>query len=525
MAEKKIELAQNTNETDAHVVFDPKIKDTTVAKVWQPLNSDEEKFPDRGQLSTGVDHIRQDGIYIPIIRINKLVVNNQDLVSFQLKNTDFKPSVEVVVRKSDMQVLDTPGMVNKITVVMIPPENGTYKKISLDFYIKSVQTIGNNVRYVGDFFLPALEKKTNRVLKQDGNNKLSTYQLLETIANECELGFATTNNCKEISDTKIRLIKSQNLQEVINEHIKFGGLDSDSFFLSWIDPYKYIVMCNLAWVLNQSVAANQLSMKVLAGATMLNSADFQNNPEKFSDNTFRTFTNLRQDSMKISNKIKSYNWIVNNQAITSQGTNNTYFLMEHFVNKGSNSIVSENVTIEEDTADGRNFKDVYNFEKMKFLGIEMASEEDGETPVLFQQKRRDAFLAKLNSKILKVELVDFNIGLERGMLINLAIFEYEKTKKGEILRQTANLSKDGDVNLEDTSNSGDGTDINEILNNENAGVINLSVSGIYFINGIDYTYTPSSKQIKQTLYLIRQIPSTNFTNYSSLPKIDLNQGE
>ena len=148
--------------------------------------------------------------------------------------TGFKPTIEIIVNTGKLQVIDTPGMVNKITIVMIPPEDGTYKKISLDFYITSMQPIGNRTRYTGEYFLPALESKSVRVLKQDGNNKLSTYQLLETIANECQLGFAATKSCEDIADTKIRLVKSQNLQEVINEHLRFSGLDDNSIFIAWI---------------------------------------------------------------------------------------------------------------------------------------------------------------------------------------------------------------------------------------------------------------------------------------------------
>lgn len=519
MAEQTAKLAKVTNDTDAIVVFDPKIVNTTVAKEWHPNNSDEEKAPDNSQLKSPEDRLRHDGIYVPIIRINKLLVLDQDLVSMKLFYTGFKPTIEIIVNTGKLQVIDTPGMVNKITIVMIPPEDGTYKKISLDFYITSMQPIGNRTRYTGEYFLPALESKSVRVLKQDGNNKLSTYQLLETIANECQLGFAATKSCEDIADTKIRLVKSQNLQEVINEHLRFSGLDDNSIFIAWIDVYNYIVMCNLSWVLNKSVAANELSIRMLEGATASNSTDYPQNTISFGENTFRTFTNYKQQPKKASNIVMSYEWVVNNQNIKIQGTNNTYFALDHLAEGGTNNILTENITITEDTADGNNFKNVYDFQKMKFLGIEMGKESNGNTPVLFQEKRRDAYINKVSNKILKVILKDFNIGLERGMLINLALYEYDKAKKAEILKLTSNLSKKGNTETENTESKD--LDTQKIINDPNHPVINLNVSGLYFINGIEYLYTPETKKIMQTLYLIRQKPVSSFSNFSSLTKTNI----
>lgn len=515
---KQYKLADVTNETDAKVVFDPKIVNTTVAKEWKPTNPNEEKAPDNGQLKQPSDPIRFDGIYTPIIRINKLIVPEHDLISMKLYYTGFKPSIEIIVNNSKLQTIDTPGMVNKITIVMIPPENGTYKKISLDFYITSMSPIGSKTRYFGEYFLPALESKSVRVLKQEGNNKLSTYQLLETIAAECQLGFAATEQCKDIADTKIRLVKSQNLQEVINEHMRFSGLDDNSIFITWIDVYNYIVMCNLSWVLSKSVSPDQLSIKMLEGVTSENAADTPTNTIKYGDNTFRTFTNYKQQGQKSSNGIKTYEWIVNNQTIKIQGTNNTYFALDYIGDGGTNNILTENITITEDTADGNNFKNVYDFQKMKFLGIEMGKESSGNTPVLFQEKRRDAYINKISNKILKVELNDFNIGLERGMLINLAIYEYDRAKKAELLKLMENVSSKGNTKTENTESS---IDTKKIMDDPNIPVININISGLFFINGIEYLYTPKTKKIVQTLYLIRQKPASSYSNFSSLTKTNV----
>ena len=113
---------------------------------------------------------------------------------------------------------------------------------------------------------------------------------------------------------------------------------------------------------------------------------------------------------------------------------------------------------------------------------------------------------------------DFNIVLERGMLINLAIYEYDRAKKAELLKLMENVSSKGNTKTENTESS---IDTKKIMNDPNIPVININISGLFFINGIEYLYTPKTKKIVQTLYLIRQKPASSYSNFSSLTKTNV----
>lgn len=510
-------LASVTNETDPKVVFDAKFSKTTVAKHWAPQDSSEEGAVDNSRVRPNQDNLRIDGIYIPIIKINTQVIPNNDIITMTLQYTGFKPSLYLTLRKANYLELETPGMVNKVTVVIMPAVDGTYKKISVDFYITNISESGNRVYYTCDYFFPHLELKSTRVIKNDAGNKLSTYDLLEAIAKESELGFATTDMCKDIADNKIRLVRSQNLQEVIQEHLKFSGLDENSFFDAWIDVYGYLVLCNTAWVLNKAVSLNELSTHFLEGMNLYDSNSFKENAISFGENTFRTFTNWKSMPKKVSNGIEKYEWIINNSGIKMIGTDNTYYTVDHIANGGTNSIVSENIKIEEDSPDGKNYKNAYTFQKTRYIGVELGNEEDGNTPVLYQEKRRNAYFAKIRNKQLKVVLSDANYGLERGHLININIFEYERENKAMMIKLIDNLSENGNTEVTPSYKP---DNIEEILNNDDYGIPNLSVSGMYLIDGIEYKYSSANQKIVQTLYLIRKTPSRNYLNLSSLPKID-----
>lgn len=517
MAEIK-KLNTTTNETDPIVVFDPTFLKTTVTMSWMPQNKSEETKSETGKYITETDPVRIDGIKHPIIKINSHIIIESDIVSCKLLTVDVLPSLELIIRKGNYLSTDTPGFVNKITVILIPPEDGTYRKISVDFYISSMVIDKGNIVYKGSYFSPTLRKRYTKAISDGTSNKLTTYQLFEQIAKENKFGFAATNQCKEINDTRARLCRNQTILDVMEEHIKFGGIDNNSFFTYWIDVYGNIVLCNLSWVLSKAVQFNDLSIKKLSGVNTTDSTSAPINTVKFTDDTFRSLSNVKYKDEVEANIIQTYTWVINNSNIKYAGTNNTYYIVDHVTNNGNNSIISETITIEDDTEDGKNFKEAYNFENNEFLGVELGFETDGNTPVLLQEQRRISFLTKLNAKKLKVTLKNPHLGLQRGTLINIVIYEYDRVAKSTLLNNAQNIdpsNKEAAASAE--AETIDKETLEKILDDPEVGVPNLTVSGMYYISGIEYTYT-KTYGILQTLVLLRKSPTVSYFNYSSFVK-------
>lgn len=528
MSQDSYKLAEATNQLDPKVVFDPKFEKTTVAKTWQ-TNSNEEESPTTGGAGNKpiADNTRIDGIMYPIIMMDAHVIPQNFILEFYLTYTTFSPTLRLAITKYDGLSLNTPGMVNKVTVIMVPPADGTYKKISMDFYIDSRSDFDTFIQLSCSLFYPALRKTYTKAIKENGNSKLSTYSLFETIAKETQFGFAATENCKNIADNKTRLAINQNYEDMLVSHLQFSGLDDMSFFDAWIDLYGYIVICNLSWIFNKSVAINELSMKMLEGLNLPDGESFDEdtNPIDYGEeDTFRTYTNYKQTPTKAHNKIKSYFWDIRNYSIKNQGTDNTYYIFNHLVNgSGENNIFEEKLTIDEDTTDGKNYKDAYTFQTNEFLGTEMGNESDGNTPVLFQEKRREMFFAKMKAKRLVVELEEINYNIERGMLINLNIFEYERNAKQSMINNIANISENGDTETEadplDIEEDDPDTTLTAIINNDQFGIPNFELSGIFYVDGMEFEYT-GGDTIKQTLYLVKQGGTRNsYLNHSSLAKV------
>ncbi len=515
----KLKPEAELNLADPKVVFEPTFERTPINRYI--LDATE----DKSALNSQVDTTRVEGVMVPLVKINSQVINANDLISIRLDGKEFLPTIEVSVAKVPYIKLGTPGMVNKITVVLVPAVDGAYNKISIDFDITSVQECSSSYRYSGSFFLPELNKRFTKCIKHEGNRSISTYELFYELAKDSKLGYAVTDEVEKIKDTKVRLMRNQNYKETIIEHLKFSGLDNNSFFTAWIDLYGYLEVCNMSWIMSLNTGPEDYAMHVENGINFPNPRVTQNSESvpgedsadlQLGKNTFRSINNWKLDEGPTNAKIDSYEWVIDNSFIRMHGTDNMYYAVDHIVRGGSNNIMSERVVIKDETAEGQAYPDYYLCQKNRYIGTEMASETDGNTPVLYQEKRRSAYFAKLNSKKLKVVLKEPNYALNRGIMLQVAIFEYDRNLKAEMLRNAGNTSKDGDTTDEPSIVI---EDKDKYMNNDTWGVLNTSISGMYFIDGIEFKYNRNEKRIKQVLYLIKRGDSMSYVNAASKIKM------
>ena len=70
---------------------------------------------------------------------------------------------------------------------------------------------------------------------------------------------------KEIKDDKTRIIRSETYAEAIQKHVAFGGLDENSIFDCWVDLYRYLVVVNFSWVMNEKITPNDLGIHPVIG--------------------------------------------------------------------------------------------------------------------------------------------------------------------------------------------------------------------------------------------------------------------
>lgn len=469
-------LKEPYNPTDPKVVFDPEYNNGTIVKIYDDIEG-----IGNSSKSSSVSAIKDDAINIPVIKMNNIVLKDNQIDFLKIFYNSFIPEIILSVKDSDnlVRTLDTPGYDNDISIVITTEINGYYKKINLQFYITKIQIFDEYISYNAKFKFQDLNKN---IFKQIGKGKLNTYNMLKEIAQECKLGFASTKKCEDIKDDRYRLAQSQTYIDLITQHIAFSGIDEESIFDCWIDLFGYLVLINVPYVFHEKVDQEQLMIYSMVGYH----SGLEESSEVTGIQLQRTLTNNKVNANNYNLLIENYEPIVNNESIYNDGALNENYYLTGLGN--TNQIKTEQIQIIENSLDGIKQADTYEFKKNNFLGIEF----DPDMPILFKTQLNKRYFDKLKSRKLKVELSSYNLGLERGTLVNVVIKEYNQT----IIKQ-----------------------LNQNINDEESaeGVVNPYSSGIYYIDSMEFVYKIENHKIIQYLYLIKKGSIVNPLNKTLFP--------
>lgn len=538
---KENELIEPLNPTDPIVFLDPVNNPNSIPKIYMPsssgTNGDAEGETEENNMglkgtTTRDDSTKVDGVFIPIIKLNNHVIDNNKIISMKITYKEFYPKISLIVNDfdSNIQSGDIPGMNNEIVVILTPGKPGVYKNIKIPFYIRKCSNYGDNmIMYAGEYKNILLEKNILKQIKFSGcssefannqaNNKPNTWELLYQIALECGLGFASTEDCNKINDNRYRLIQSEKYSDVILDRISYGGLSDKELFDAWIDVYGYLVLVNLPYIFDSDVKPQQLSIIAETGIKGTeNTSDIQEHlPVQ------RLITNQQFQNGGSNLIFKESMDIVNTKEIKNKGTLNTNYFVIPRGNGGNNSISIEDLQIIEDSIDGITGSNEYEFGNNNFLGFEQQ-----DIPYLQQKQIHEAYINKRMFKQFKIKLETPNYGLERGTLVNISTLEYDPNIKQKLIQQQSS-SMIGDVDSpseydnfnEEWKKNSTGDIYDELLQDNSKGVVNISKSGLYYIAGMDFEYISEEQKINQYLYLIKKDFSTNIDNKYTRPKINV----
>lgn len=521
------DLEEPLNWTDPIVRHDPTFEKSKIAKIYQAQNAlnSNEKTNDVGTTQQE-DMLRVEGIYYPVIKLNNFVIDASNIESITLYYKDFLPTIDLWIE--DPQRLfsfkDVPGQNNVITLIIIPPKNGAYKGISLDFFITAFEEWeeGYLLHYIGEYKILNFKQDcfrsitypgcTNPLCNTPENKKCNMWELLHVIALENKLGFASTDGCREIEDRLPRLMQFENLYNFIQDNLKYSGLDENSFFDAWIDLYGYIVMVNVPWILTD----NAIDIKHLSIITTKGTRNTSNDVQEQKFETVnRTLHNSNLTNVIDDLSIESYEEISKPGDMHSIGNLQTLtsFSPEGAQNDSSNNISSEQILAIEDSADGAHIEE-YQTSTSQNIIINVSDYN-----INVQEYKRTLYFTKLRSKQLKIVLKQTNFGLQRGTLVNVIIYEYEPLKKDAIIKSSSNVGGQNETILPDDLPIGDMNIRRDVINNEGVGVPNPALNGLYYIDSMEFHYDSSKDGIVQTLYLIKKGLKTNLTNKHTAPRL------
>ena len=516
------------NWTDPIVWHDPTLDKEKIAKKYDPpkQSNNDEHLEDMPSIeNVPEDQIKTEGIFFPIIQVNNTTVESHQIESIRLVYTGFVPTISVTINDIDgfIRFKDVPGINNILKLVIIPQKDGAYRKISLAFKITSYSVFGDELYYTGEYKLDDLYKDNFSSINFEGcgdcgqakNPLPNTWEYLHYISNQLGLGFASTEKCKDIADNLPRLLQNISYEKFITNSIEYGGLDEKSIFDCWIDLYGYIVMVNLPYIFESEIKTFELELVSNLGMPVS-----QNGlPDYNITNIKRTLTNYSAQGAVSNINIESYVDESDPSEMYYGGNLHSLVTFMPAGNKGSNNLVSEDIESKEFSIDG-DFVDEYKISKKLpvqscFVGYNIKKQQD----------IREQYFNKIRLRRLEVILSEYNLGLQRGTLVNVMIFEEDIKKKSKLLQSSSNIFGEDKRQNVDTSLASESADDTgqafekDIQTQTGSSIINLAISGMYYIDGMEFTYERSEGKLVQKLILLKKGIRSNIDNKHTMVKI------
>lgn len=503
------------NWCDPVVIFDPSGNKNVVGKA---LNDSTGKA---GLSDPQQDTVKIDGINFPVLMINNTVIQNSDIIDMDLLFIGLLPKITVIVaddnyKKSEQ---DVPTLAsNMITCIITMAGPITYKKISMNFYVTDFLAYEEDgqpvVKYEGEFYYKDFQKIYHKQIKaiegsEAAGNSLSTYEMLYAIAKETGLGFAASDQAKEVQDNRYRICQSKNYAKFIQDEIEFSGTDETNFLDAWIDPFGYLVLVNVPYLFNTDVQTTELTIQALTGVTTSNTTTYQQDWEEM----YRVLTNHPSAGKRTSLNFDAYKEYVNNN-VTATG------VAKHHItfgikkdSSGSTEVNQFDTQLNDETSDGQQFADSYTcFEKWFFPGIEM-----GDSCILQQRSLRKSFFEKKKMRVLTLDLNQPNLGIQRGTLIYVMIFETNQVKKEALIDAMDTYSNPTSTENSEKAKQAKIDTVKGANGNADGALFNFALSDFYYVNGIELQY--KDEQIYQKLYLIKKNDHVQLNGASMLPKL------
>lgn len=410
------------------------------------------------------------GIHAPLIMINNIVIDFDEVLEFSLKSVGPMPTVSMIVRDrfNLINTLDNPNLDNEIRIQIIPKFDNAYKKINLSFYISNIKISNGIITLTGLYKIP---KFTSSQFKAFGN--ISMYSLCEEISKETGLGFAS--NVSNTNDDRYVYCDNKSYMEILSREIVHsstynGSTDLNSTKLCvfdwWIDMWNNLNLVDIyeryntidsdedmqIWISNQShsIKEDDVIKPIKSIATISNHPSLKT-------------TELYASKLDTKN---------HTGALLNNGTDKLFSI--YFDNKHE--------YIDEMIMDGDVKKDIYT--KYEYLG-----EVYGDYNYLMAEKIRTSFIQKINSESLEVTLHFPLLGLIRGNKVNVIKYINDSMLESK----TNHLKNDHIINNIDTN-----IPIN-IDESDQDFKIDKSISGQYLITATNIQFSKGSWEYKLIL--------------------------
>lgn len=364
------------------VVRDPNIGQSKIVAALRSPSPDE--ISDT-EVDTEIQQTKVLGVIMPLLAMNGIVVDFNDVQKFELDYTGTLPRVKFAFRDRNnlLKNLSNPDNDNEFRLQIIPQSDNTYKKIDLTFICSNIVIRDGVVFGEGDYKLTKFTQTQFKALGQ-----LSTYELFDKISVETGLGFAT--NTKATEDVRYIQCQFESYKDIIDREMPKSGSSESHVFDWWVDVWNNLILCDLYDRVNSVDTEDDMQIW-----TSHNSAAISMNDESVPVKSLAFFSN---HPICENTDLFVEDYDVQTQP-ASQTTGNAVTL----------SIYEENKKeyVDHYIADG-------DIEKNKFIRFEYAGEVYGDYNYLLAEKAREIYIKKVKSEVVVMHLHRPQFSINRG---------------------------------------------------------------------------------------------------------------
>ena len=240
-------------------LFDPKLK-LDLMQIEDIYTATSDKVPN-APTTTGQQYQHELGTDYPFISINDYIFSCGEILLFKIDATGFLPQLTFIfsLHKTDAFRSQSYPKDGDIVSIFLRAKNNSFKPIRNDYIIKNIDSGRGGVENSGgdsvisaELFIPHMKDELIKSYKG------GTFDVLQKIAQELELGFAT--NESSTNDEQTWINAGGTWENYINHVAGAAWKDEKSFFKCYIDVYYHLNFIN---VNNQLEGDGQLAAGLL----------------------------------------------------------------------------------------------------------------------------------------------------------------------------------------------------------------------------------------------------------------------
>ena len=411
-------------------------------------------------MSDDVDQTRLTGVLFPIITLNGWIIRQTQIKQFKLQSVDHLPSLSLIISDSLglIKSLNSPKSDNNIQIQILPPFDGVYKKIQMNFYISSYRQQNKDIYIQAIYNVKDLYK--SQLLSY---GKINTYELFQQIASSTKIGFAS--NVSNLSDTRYIYHDNKSHIDLMNKEVSWGG--TESIVLDyWIDWYNYLNLVDLKSLISK--LEEDLYITVPAN----NEVDIEASVEQKTTEIECTLSN-HPATINSQLHIKSYTPVNNNGLNIVNGTDK---VIEYYDFEAGSCM---SVMMQ----DGNTKNDI-------FIKSTYEGEKIGEFNYFTQKACNDIYKQKISNRGIEVVLYYPVLGIQRGSTVNLMWYDTNDLLTG--IQDTEEYAEDLNQSATPASQTEDSEGV----------VLNKIISGQYMVVKTELIYEFSKLCWNYKLFLI-----------------------